>query len=379
MAKSDKPTTTDFLNKALAAAVTFDDVSALLANKVHEDHLLDYKSGAWATEQEELDRANKKEDKDPARRLRKYISGFANSDGGALVLGVVGSEAKIVEKRWTVDGLPTPPSVGWAKWASDVLKGLSGYLSRQPIITPVNHPGGELLVVAVPRSVNLIPCLEGGDRGGKLNHYVRIGDQTEKIPEYLYADLVLGRRQSPRLGAKAGDLEPGQPDIHIWLTLTFYVSNESLVWVPQLQVGVIGFTIEWALASMISVSERAVTVGQSGAFMAEALKPYLAVQFTRPPGMIHQVITSQTHNIAPLSTREFRLEFGMPRKEKDQHEYWKGALYLAPSNGLPQWFALTVDFYFEETPDGPVLHANSLTVPVQDEPIPVSFTSTDDY
>jgi predicted HTH transcriptional regulator len=52
-------------------------LDALLTEKVEEDQFLDYKDGS------ELD--NKKK---AADTLRQYLSGFANSDGGILIIGV---------------------------------------------------------------------------------------------------------------------------------------------------------------------------------------------------------------------------------------------------------------------------------------------------
>jgi hypothetical protein len=71
---------------------------------------------------------------------------------------------------------------------------------------------------------------------------MRIGHQTLRLDPSLYADLVLGRRESPHFDVELLEptIEPGQPVPGFGLRVNFIVRNESLVWVPDLQIGIIG-------------------------------------------------------------------------------------------------------------------------------------------
>ena len=71
-------TTRELLDSVLAdRALTSDELNRLIADHVTEDQYLDYKDGKLL---ETLQRA--------AKVVREYVSGFANTDGGVLIVGV---------------------------------------------------------------------------------------------------------------------------------------------------------------------------------------------------------------------------------------------------------------------------------------------------
>lgn len=213
------------LLQALLAGGTLSpaELDAFLAKSVSEDLHLDYKSGQL---------------KDPAQVVRQYVSGFANSEGGVLAIGV--------DDNCKIDGFKVPGGKNAISWATNTLTSLAGYLSPPPRISSVAHANGEVLLIAVDRAPSLVPVVERGE----AVHYVRIGDSTVKVPPYLLTDLLLGRRQHPRVecelalfdfGAeKAGSGWPGM----IWkVSFRLNVRNMGPQWIENYRVG----TLSWQI------------------------------------------------------------------------------------------------------------------------------------
>src|SRR5678816_3419461 len=91
-------TSGEFLEIALSRAPTPAEIDELLASHVNEDLWLEYKRGRWLTDT----------DAKRQRKLRRYVAGFANADGGAVLVGVAGAEEpeQRTDKQWAVDGCP---------------------------------------------------------------------------------------------------------------------------------------------------------------------------------------------------------------------------------------------------------------------------------
>lgn len=138
-------------------------------------------------------------DKDIARNLRKYVAGFANASGGVLVIGI--GEPKKKDEHQITDRPITPILSGRKEVADDAVT--RALLPIAPFLVPTALPrrvsvnGGEVLLIAVPRSAGLVSVDEGGHRA----HYFRFGDSTVAAPAYLVEDLFIGRRQRPALTA----------------------------------------------------------------------------------------------------------------------------------------------------------------------------------
>src|SRR5689334_23538068 len=95
--------------------MTITELDDLLANKVAEDLLLDYKHG------------DKLKEKKASETIRKYVSGFANSAGGVLIIGV---DAEV--DVWIVTGARAPGGHDLARWARDCLGDMVAHLSPPP-------------------------------------------------------------------------------------------------------------------------------------------------------------------------------------------------------------------------------------------------------
>jgi hypothetical protein len=144
----------------------------------NEDQWLEFKGGR------ELD-----EEKKAARTLRQYVTGFANADGGVLVLGFDEGDT---EHQPRIDGVRAPGSQTVSEWAAACLRPL-------PIVAPrivsLIVDGLEVLIIATSPSRSLISCVEAGEP----IYYYRIGDSTPRMPQGLIHDLLVGRRTEAEL------------------------------------------------------------------------------------------------------------------------------------------------------------------------------------
>jgi hypothetical protein len=146
-----------------------------------EGQYFDYKNGSITSRQA----------REQGRQIiRRYMSGFANSDGGVLIIGVDEQRPRQIarcEER--------PGGYPLDAWAPRCLDNMGGFFSPLPRYQIIPHPQGSVLAIAVARAPSLVPCIEQGAQ----KYFFRIGESTLAIPDYLIADLVLGRRQHPRL------------------------------------------------------------------------------------------------------------------------------------------------------------------------------------
>lgn len=203
------------------------DIDNLLMPWVAEDLYLDYKHG------NELKKAN------AAQTVRQYVSAFANSAGGVLVVGVDEDNHRVV-------GASAPGGGDLARWASTCLTPVAAYLAPPPRIAAVQHRDGTVLALAVNRNPLLVPVVEAGE----VTYHLRVHDQTLKAPAYLVTDLLLGRRERPDLAVA---------DATVTVTITGAPTNEQRVMVlsPQIQIenrglsqvngvaaGILGWTID---------------------------------------------------------------------------------------------------------------------------------------
>jgi hypothetical protein len=329
---ADPITSSDFLGRALSLAAGADDISELLRQRVAEDLFLDFKSGLWLT------RVAKH---DPARALRSYVAGFANADGGAVVIGVKEIQEGAC-KSYEVDGCPPQGRQAWKDWAADSLAQIAGYLTRPPRMAEINHPGGTVLVVAIQRSNTFVPCPEGR----RPVFYLRIGHQTLAIDPYLYADLMLGRRQTPHFTGEVECTATHDAQGGISLAVNITLTNSSMVWVPAFQVGVLGYHMptnglprmtspEWS-GSPKGTAELPAVIHEHVKIVPSTLNYVCDPHLTRSRG---DHLTQ--YSLGPLSSTQFEVSYRI--SSKPLYQVWRAAAYIAPANGLPEWFAIEVE------------------------------------
>src|SRR4051812_12597551 len=122
--------TLEFLETAMSGqAIPASAIDDLVTNRVREDSFLDYKHG------------NELAKKDAPATIRQYMSGFANSAGGVLIIGVD-------EQTWTITGCTASGGSDLAEWASRCLTPIAPYFSPLPRFQVVPHPNGNVLIAA---------------------------------------------------------------------------------------------------------------------------------------------------------------------------------------------------------------------------------------
>jgi hypothetical protein len=213
------------------SATDLDDVVHRLRS---EDLYLDFKSGKQDTTK-------------ASTVLREYVTGFANSDGGVLVMGIAEPAQK--GQTYEIDGCPQRGNATLDEWATHSLRDVAAYFAPMPRFQTVKHPKGDVLVCAVARAPALIPLIVAGSQ----QYYVRMGDSTLAAPGWLLSDLVLGRRNHPLLEATVLSVTaeyeqmiyPGTSFAAdtIALGFSFGFDNVSLVPARDVQVGIVGWTL----------------------------------------------------------------------------------------------------------------------------------------
>lgn len=202
-------------------------IDELLESNVSEDLFIEYKNSAILRDRKEA-----------CKTIRKYTSGFANSSGGILIVGINELEHKVTPCEILIPDDLTD-------WASRCLTEIAHYFSPPPRFQVVNHEDGKILIIATTRSLNLVPCIEKGE----LIYYIRFHDQTLnnktlRIPDYLLADLILGRRQRPYITITNYSITPSSQEIKelgkvVEFPIIFTIENGSLAWANEITLGII--------------------------------------------------------------------------------------------------------------------------------------------
>ena len=199
----------------------------LIRDQPKEDQYLDYKDGRLTTS---------KKRKGGRETIRHWTNGFANSDGGLLVVGVSEEQPRTIS---ACD--PTIANEPLDKWAEGLLHDMTPYMSPLPRIQVVCHPQGPVLLIAVARAPQLVPCVEAR----QLKYFLRLNQSTLEAPPYLLSDLVLGRRQHPLLDVRLKGIE-WQGDQYAPSELramcTFTIENMSLVDANNVRLGIISWS-----------------------------------------------------------------------------------------------------------------------------------------
>lgn len=325
-----------FLARVLAGAVIAPaEIDALLEARVEEDLSLDYKSGLILKKHD--GKALLGHPKTFEGKIRKHIAGFANGEGGVLIMGV----NEPVKRRnphtheWErdpaklrdVDGLVGMGPERARELAAEAVKRLRPSLSVSIRVQAVEHMKGLVLLVAVPRSDSLVIAVENE----QAVHYLRMHDETVHAPGYLVEDLVLGRRRRPVIRASAGETEV------LWessgranLRLRLQFDNEGFTYADAPMVGVV-----YAAGSKSSASMAADLASR----VRLVPHPELSVIAHHPHP---QLLTDGA--LAPFQTLRFEVRLRLP-VSLNQRYLWSAAVYFVSRQGLPEWYQVRVDTY----------------------------------
>jgi hypothetical protein len=326
--------------------MTPDELDAQLADYHPEDLYLDFKDGRELNEK-----------KKASATLRQYMSGFANSEGGVLIIGANEGEG-------TVTGCPAPGGgdlATWggdlAAWASDCVAPIASLFSMRPDFYVIDHPNGKVLVAWTARSLNLVPCNEAG----AWVYYFRLHDKILPAPEYLIRDLMLGRRQHPSLRLTHCQLDSirvlqvdGEAVLQFGPRIT--IENEGLSCAEGVIWGIIGWDREprgpmsGYLRSSIEVREPDVSGYSGDCFL------YHAVSAERPGASMEpfriETLGLRWESIIPISLHQTRY---IPYE-------WQAAVYILPKGSPPAWYQLTLlvtENLLQHIPSNHVLSSDS--------------------
>ncbi len=279
-------------------------------------------------------KSGRQPEKDLKNTIRQYVTGFANSEGGILIVGV--TEPSRTNPKRVVDGVTAHKTAALTDWAIDVLQPAAPYFSPAPRIESVPHNGKEVLVIATARSPQLIPYI----KNGKMHHAMRFGKSTIDAPEWLLSDLVLGRRQHPILQARSIDLDH---EAKIWnfkggfavinAPVELEVANLSLATAREVRIGVVVWTLTDApriqpnatLLQYVEAIEPTDTFEGSGKGVTWQLREAsIGEPFKLPPfGMVKaKEVLADLLRVPPSGILEF-------------------AVYLLPEGSPPTWFQVT--------------------------------------
>ena len=298
-----------------------DALQVLLEGRVQEGPYIEYKHGAEFNKET------------AARDFRKYVSGFANRDGGIYVVGVKNITLEVT-------GASVPGGGDFAGWAARSLTDIAYGFSPPPQYSTVEHRDGTVFLAATHAAPNLISVLEEG----RLVYYMRFGDQTLPTPEGLIADILLGRRSRPVLRmVSCRIVNPrGSGDRHIEIDFDVLVENEGLAWGDDVRAGVVAWmpggpdpNVSIHLRSHLHATRPALEGLSADLFLRHRRNSHLGGAVLDPFGS--RTFRIQSINV-PMPT------FG-PRSTNFN---WAAALYLLAKHTPPVWYQIRLSVYRDQ-------------------------------
>lgn len=294
---------------------------------------LEYKSGKALQKKEG---AQLKGGRVDATSIRKYVAGFANSDGGLLILGVDESD------NFAIDGCPKVGGRSAADWTERAYQDLAPFLYPPPRTALVNTTIGDVVIVEVPRSDHMVPCHENGT----TVFYLRIGSSTVAAPTYLVEDLYLERRRRPSFVLHAEiheDLIAEHEVKHAVFHDPFQDRNDRLSQTMIIDIRIRGenASLQWANDALLGF----VYLDKSGSgddmLLPESLHSSILVD-NKPKGYGLRADVRSVGTIAPMQMfTSFRLS--SPRVCVHDRS-WEAAVFMLARNMPPMWWEFALRF-----------------------------------
>ena len=185
-----------YLKKSRTEDITYSDLDAFLQQDIEENQNLEYKPrGMLVRQDDSIIKSPNRWDVVGFSTLAKVVAGFANAEGGLLVLGVeelVEWYDKVPIKKRPGPISPLPISVTREQIENQLLAKI-----KQPIagitIVPVYPDATHVIyLIDVPQSIQ-IP-----HRVDELFYYQRVNFSTHELQHFQIADLF-GKRLAPDL------------------------------------------------------------------------------------------------------------------------------------------------------------------------------------
>ncbi len=278
---------------------------------------LEYKRGKWL-------------DEDGTTKVREYVSGFANAEGGVLVIGIVGGEEAQGADKWSFEAPTLPDKAGWDAWLGRVLSEI--ITKTRVAYTVVSVDGADVIVIATNRAEELIRVYEKPN----LVCYLRVGDNTVPIDETLFVDLALGRRAKPDLTIEQLKIEGSIDTPGFHLNVTFILHNQGLLWVPDLTAAWSGYAAGGTPASA-SLKRR---------LHLHPPKREAVVAVVGPVNVPTGAVAGEPKQVKPFEQVRCGMQIrGIPVRYQNGFWAWYAAVMVLPQNGSPVWAQLAVHGY----------------------------------
>jgi hypothetical protein len=280
-------------------------VDELLATRAPESQFLEFKSAA------KLEEERRKGNAMPGRFVRKYVTGFANAQGGVLLLGLAEQDVHGPNRRLEL-GPMTAEHDWFVEKLPNYLNVIPGGMYPPPILRFCDVDGGRVLAIAIARGYRLNPVIEDNQR---TVYYLRIFDQTLEISPSLIEDLLVGRRAQPVLGLEVADAEVREGRLHVFLSLI----NHSLVQVRDFGVRLFRFD------------------GSNRRPLSATLRAYVEAGQARVASMA--LVSPEESRLEALGER-FAGDVWVPSDIQPYEQHWCFALCVTAEHMVPQWFEL---------------------------------------
>ena len=281
-----------------------------------EDLFLEFKEADLGTE---------KGKKATAKKIREAVCGFGNSEGGIFLLGVRQKPKPHIVGIQNVNGLKLD------EWLGTVLSPINPQFSMMPRIYVHKHSKGEVLIVAVSRAHDAVRISEKRTFG----YYLRFPKSTERAPDYLVTDLLLGRRAHPVLALECDNAAVNGSEGFRSVTFNFMVENIGLVPAKDVVVGMVSWhaqldepKLNRFLAAHVDIQEPTCEEGLC-AF--------------KPAHRIGAPTYTENNDVPPFSTSVFIGvgPFKLPVSTYERiNDHVCAALYALPVGHPPLWFQM---------------------------------------
>jgi hypothetical protein len=211
------------------------------------------------------------------------------------------------------------PRPAGKSWAGQVLAAVA---SRTLLfVHEITVESKTVLAVVTDRANNLIEVVEQS----KLVRYLRVDEHTVQITDALYADFVLGRRSRPEVSLVGAFVSAHNQGDHIEVAINAEIHNDGLVWIPECQLGLVGYT------------------NGNGQHLTESLRRHADVRDLRDhqsglDARLH--VKTIDRVIRPFEIVQASFSLRLPPREDLWR--WHAALFANPSNGYPVWAQINV-------------------------------------
>ena len=320
-------TSSELLEQLLISnQISTTEIDDLINNRVREDIYLEYKHG------DDLKKP------DASNTIREYMSGFANSAGGVLIIGIDAPNGEPVQ----ITGCHGHKRGNLMEWAARCLNQIASYFSPLPRFSVLSHPKGDILIGVTPRSLGLVP----ETKNGRVIYHFRFQDQTMKAPDYLMADLLLGRRQNPileisdcRMKSLKRVTDNPSDAMSLEFDLQLQFENQGMVWAEESR---------WGVIAMVQAIQN--VSGYEVNSPSNQLLSLIEVLDTPPNNwplgkqLLH--IHKESHGVRkPFGVEHRKILLTIPlRVHRDWFAYaWKAAAYLISKNSLPIWYQICIN------------------------------------